>query len=513
MNILINDLNIKEIFTLLFVVSNNYIMQNNLFIYNSLSKKKELFKPLHPPFVGLYVCGPTVYSDAHLGHARPAITFDLLYRYLLHLEYKVRYVRNITDVGHLENDADEGEDKIEKKARFEHLEPMEVVQKYMNTFYKNMDQLNTLHPSIEPRASGHIIEQQELVKEILEKGYAYEVNGSVYFDVLKYNEKYKYGKLSGRVLEDLQSNTRSLEGQDEKRNPFDFALWKKATPEHIMKWPSPWSTGFPGWHLECSAMSTKYLGEVFDIHGGGMDLQFPHHECEIAQSTAAHGKESVKYWMHNNMITINGQKMARSLDNFITLDALFSGNNKLLTQAYSPMTIRFFILQAHYRSTLDFSNEALQAAEKGLQKLMKGIETLNKLKPSSVSTIDAADLKKKCYEALDDDLNSPILLAHLFDGVKYINSVSDGNEKIDTPSLDTLKQFYNTFLFDILGLKDEATGKGDEKLTGELMKIIIELRQDAKNRKEFEISDQIRKELNKIGITLNDRKDGVDWER
>lgn len=489
-------------------------MQNNLTIYNSLSKKKELFKPLHTPFVGLYVCGPTVYSNAHLGHARPAVIFDLLNRYLLHLGYKVRSVRNITDVGHLEDEtAGEGEDRITKKARQEHLEPMEVVQKYLNTYHKNLEQLNTLQPSIEPRASGHIIEQQELIKEILDKGYAYEINGSVYFDILKYNEKYKYGKLSGRVLEDLQSNTRTLDRQDEKRNPFDFALWKKAAPEHIMKWPSPWSIGFPGWHLECSAMSTKYLGEVFDIHGGGMDLMFPHHECEIAQSTAAHGKESVRYWMHNNMITINGQKMARSLGNFITLDELFSGNNKLLTQSYTPMTIRFFILQAHYRSTIDFSNEALQAAEKGLQKLIKAIETLNKLKSSAVSTFDVAALKKKCYEALDDDLNSPILLSHLFDGVKYINSVSDGSEKIDAASLESLKELYNTFVFEILGLKDEVTGKDDEKLTGELMKIIIELRQDAKNRKEFEVSDHIRKELNKIGISLNDRKNGVDWER
>jgi cysteinyl-tRNA synthetase len=487
-------------------------MQNNLFIFNSLSKKKELFKPLHAPFVGMYVCGPTVYSDAHLGHARPAITFDFLYRYLTHIDYKVRYVRNITDVGHLENDADEGEDKIEKKARFEHLEPMEVVQKYMNTFYKNMDQLNTLHPSIEPRASGHIIEQQELIKEILDKGYAYEINGSVYFDVLKYNDKYKYGKLSGRVLEDLQSNTRTLEGQEEKKNPFDFALWKKASPEHIMKWPSLWSIGFPGWHLECSAMSTKYLGEVFDIHGGGMDLQFPHHECEIAQSTAAHGKESVRYWMHNNMITINGQKMARSLGNFITLDELFSGNHKLLTQAYSPMTIRFFILQAHYRSTIDFSNEALQAAEKGLQKLVKAIETLNKLKPSAVSTFDVAALTKKCYEAIDDDLNSPILLSHLFEGVKYINSVSNGSEKIDESGLESLRKLYGAFVFEILGLKDESTGKGDEKLTGELMKIIIELRQTAKLNKDFNTSDKIRNELNKIGVILKDKKDGADWE-
>jgi len=489
-------------------------MQNNLSLYNSLSKKKELFKPLHSPFVGLYVCGPTAYSNAHLGHARPAIIFDLLDRYLLHLGYRVRYVRNITDVGHLENEnTGEGEDRITKKARQEHLEPMEVVQKYLNTYHKNLEQLNTLLPSIEPRASGHIIEQQELIKEILEKGYAYEVNGSVYFDVLKYNEKYKYGKLSGRVLEELQSNTRVLDGQDEKRNSFDFALWKKAAPEHIMKWPSPWSTGFPGWHLECSAMSTKYLGDEFDIHGGGMDLQFPHHECEIAQSTAAHGKESVRYWIHNNMITINGQKMARSLDNFITLDQLFSGDHPVLNQAYSPMTIRFFILQAHYRSTVDFSNEALQAAEKGLQKLMKAISTLNKLKISDISTIDTSKLKKKCYEALDDDLNSPILLSHLFEGVKYINAVSDGNEKIDASGLESLKELFETFVFEILGLKDESISKGDDKITGELINMIVDIRQDAKNRKEWDVSDKIRQALNNLGIIIKDRKDGTDWER
>jgi len=487
-------------------------MDNNFTIYNSLSRKQEVFKPLHSPFVGMYVCGPTVYSDPHLGHARPAITFDLLYRYLTHLGYKVRYVRNITDVGHLENDADEGEDKIEKKARLEHLEPMEVVQKYLNNFLKNMDDLNTLHPSIEPRASGHIIEQQELIKEILDNGYAYEVNGSVYFDVLKYNETYNYGKLSGRILEDLQANTRTLEGQDEKKNSFDFALWKKATPEHLMRWPSPWSEGFPGWHLECSAMSTKYLGDVFDIHGGGMDLMFPHHECEIAQSTAANGKESVRYWMHNNMITINGQKMARSLGNFITLDQLFCGNHPLLHQAYSPMTIRFFILQAHYRSTVDFSNEALQAAEKGLQKLMKATDTLKKLKPSLSSTVDIPALQKKCYEALDDDLNSPVLLSHLFEGVKYINSVSDGTEKLSADDLESLKSLFNSFVFDILGFRDEAAGKNNEKLTGDLMKIIIDLRQEAKNKKEWAASDMIREELKKAGIDLKDKKEGADWE-
>ena len=487
-------------------------MQTNLVIYNSLSRQKELFKPLNPPFAGLYVCGPTVYSNAHLGHARPAITFDLLYRYLMYLGYKVRYVRNITDVGHLENDADEGEDKIEKTARLEHLEPMEVVQNYMNTFHRNMDQLNTLKPSIEPRASGHIIEQQEFIKRLIANGYAYEVNGSVYFDVLKYNLKYHYGKLSGRVLEELQSNTRSLEGQDEKHNPFDFALWKKASPEHLMKWPSAWSEGYPGWHLECSTMSVKYLGEVFDIHGGGMDLQFPHHECEIAQSTAALGKESVRYWMHNNMITINGQKMARSLGNFITLDQFFSGDHKMLEQPYGPMTVRFFILQAHYRSTVDFSNEALQAAEKGYQRLMKGIETLKKLKPSDKSTVDISGLRKRCYEAMDDDLNTPVLLSHLFDGAKYINSVNDGSETLDSDDLESLKKLYNTFVFDILGLKDESEGAINEKLTGELMKIIIGLRQNAKVNKDFTTSDNIREELKKAGVILKDRKDGVEWE-
>ncbi len=499
--------------SLTFVLSTYKIMQNNLVIYNSLTRKKEPFKPLNEPFVGLYVCGPTVYSDAHLGHARSAITFDLLFRYLMHLGYKVRYVRNITDVGHLENDADEGEDKIEKRARLEHLEPMEVVQKYMNTYYRNMDQLNTLHPSIEPRASGHIIEQQELIARLLEKDYAYEVNGSVYFDVARYNEKYNYGKLSGRILDELQSNTRDLDGQDEKKNPFDFALWKKASPEHLMNWPSKWSTGYPGWHLECSAMSVKYLGEVFDIHGGGMDLLFPHHECEIAQSTAALGKESVRYWIHNNMITINGQKMARSLGNFITLDQLFSGNHPVLTQAYSPMTIRFFILQAHFRSTLDFSNEALQAAEKGMQKLLKATANISRIKPSSSSTVDIEAIRKKCYEALNDDLNSPVALSQLFEGVRIINSLIDGTEKTDEAGLKSLEELFNTFVFEILGLKDESAGTGDEKLTEDLMKIIIDLRQEAKNKKDWAASDKIRNDLKNAGVNLKDTKDGASWEK
>ena len=488
-------------------------MQNKLFIYNSLSRNKEEFVPLNSPFVGMYVCGPTVYSEAHLGHARPAVVFDLLYRYLLHLGYKVRYVRNITDVGHLQDEvSDEGEDKIEKKARQEQLEPMEVVQKYMNTYHRNMEQLNTLPPSIEPRATGHIIEQQELISILLEKGYAYEVNGSVYFDVNRYNENFKYGKLSGRILEDLQSNTRRLEGQDEKRSPFDFALWKKASPEHLMNWPSPWSSGFPGWHLECSAMSVKYLGNEFDIHGGGMDLQFPHHECEIAQSAAALGKESVRYWIHNNMITINGQKMARSLGNFITLDELFSGKHKLLVQAYSPMTIRFFILQAHYRSTVDFSNEALQASEKGLSRLLKAAALLNKLKASDISTVDIEQLSDRCYEAINDDLNSPVLLSHLFEGARIINSVKDGIEKISAGDLDKLKNLFETFLFLVLGFSDETREKGDEKLTGELIRTVLAIRQDAKERKDWATSDKIREELIKLGISIKDRKDGTDWE-
>lgn len=488
-------------------------MPNSFSIYNSLSRQKEVFEPLHPPFAGMYVCGPTVYSNAHLGHARPAITFDLLFRYLSYLGYRVRYVRNITDVGHLENDADEGEDKIEKTARLQNLEPMEVVQNYMNTYHRNMDQLNTIKPSIEPRASGHIIEQQEFIRKLLEQGFAYEVNGSVYFDVEKYNKQYRYGKLSGRILEDLMANTRVLEGQQEKRNPVDFALWKKATPEHLMRWPSEWSDGYPGWHLECSVMSIKYLGDVFDIHGGGMDLQFPHHECEIAQSTAALGKESVRYWIHNNMITINGQKMARSLGNFITLDQIFSGDHPLLEQAFSPMTVRFFILMAHYRSTLDFSNEALRAAGKGYQKLMKAIETLSSLKPSAGSTVDVESLSLKCAEAMNDDLNTPILISHLFDGVRIINSVNDGTESIDEKGIESLKKLFSDFVFEILGLRDETKDSKSDDLADELMKIIIDLRQVARTKKDFGTSDKIRDDLNKAGVILKDTKDGVNWEK
>jgi cysteinyl-tRNA synthetase len=488
-------------------------MQHELTIYNSITRKKELFQPLHPPHAGLYVCGPTVYSDAHLGHARPAITFDLLFRYLVHLGYRVRYIRNITDVGHLENDADAGEDKIEKRARLESLEPMEVVQKYLNNYNAAMALLNVNPPSIEPRASGHIIEQQQYIARILEKGYAYEVNGSVYFDVEKYSSKYDYGKLSGRVLEELLVNTRDLEGQEEKRNPFDFALWKKASTDHLMKWPSPWSDGYPGWHLECSAMSEKYLGESFDIHGGGLDLQFPHHECEIAQATAARGKEPARYWMHNNMITINGQKMARSLGNYITLDHLFDGNHPLLSQAYSPMCIRFFILQAHYRSTLDFSNDALQASEKGFQKLQKAIETLDKIKPSDISSSDISSLATKCRDAMNDDLNTPVLLSHLFEGVKLINSVADGSVKLNAPDIDSLRKVFRTYVLDILGLRYEAPSRDKTTLTDDLMKIIIDLRQQARNNKDWSLSDKIRDDLKNAGIILKDQKEGPEWEK
>lgn len=489
-------------------------MNKTVIIYNTLTRSKEVFKPLFPGKVGLYVCGPTVYSDSHLGHARPFITFDLLFRYLTFLGYKVRYVRNITDVGHLEDEVEEtGEDKISKKARLEQVEPMEVVQKYMNSFHHNMEQLNVLQPSIEPRASGHIIEQQLMIDSIVKNGFAYERNGSVYFDVERYNQQYKYGKLSNRNLDDIKTNTRELDGQSEKKNSFDFALWKKASPEHIMRWPSKWSDGFPGWHLECSAMSTKYLGEQFDIHGGGMDLTFPHHECEIAQSTASLGHETVRYWMHNNMITIDGQKMARSLGNFITLQELFTGNHKLLQQAFSPMTIRFFILQAHYRSTIDFSNEALQASEKGLERLMNAVKTLDDLQVSDVSTIDISALKEKCFAALNDDLNSPIAIAHLFDGVKMINSIKAGIEKISETDLADLKLFYHSVVFDILGLKKEQTADtGESDILKGTVELLIKLRNEAKANKDWATSDKIRNELNTIGIEMKDTKDGVEWK-
>lgn len=488
-------------------------MDNKLFIYNTISRKKELFEPLHAPLVGLYVCGPTVYGDPHLGHARPAITFDLVFRYLQHLGFKVRYVRNITDVGHLENDADEGEDKIAKKARLEQLEPMEIAQYYTDRYYVAMEMLNVKRPSIEPRASGHIIEQMELIQKIIDAGFGYIADGSVYFDVEKYNKKHNYGKLSGRNIDDLIANTRDLDGQSEKNRSFDFALWKKASPEHIMRWNSPWSIGFPGWHLECSAMSAKYLGEQFDIHGGGMDLLFPHHECEIAQSVSANGKEPVKYWMHNNMITINGQKMGKSLGNFITLEEFFLGKHASLQKAYSPMNIRFFILQAQYRSTLDFSNEALQAAEKGLKKLLQGIKTLESLKPSGTSTSDIHALEQKCYEAMNDDFNSPVLIANLFEGLRIINSVNDGKETISIEDLSLLKNIFQTFVFDILGLKEENADEADNSITDGLMNIILDLRKNAKTNKDFATSDKIRDALKEVNIVVKDTKDGAVWTK
>ena len=480
-------------------------------IYNTLSRRKEEFKPINPPHVGMYVCGPTVYGDAHLGHARAAITFDLLYRYLKHLGYKVRYVRNITDVGHLENDADSGEDKIGKRARLEELEPMEIVQRYTNSYHHNMEQLNTLPPDIEPHASGHIIEQQVFTEKILKNGYAYESNGSIYFDVEKYNQKYHYGKLSGRKLEDLISNTRDLEGQEEKRHPYDFALWKKATPGHIMKWPSKWGEGYPGWHIECSTMSTKYLGDIFDIHGGGMDLLFPHHECEIAQSTAALGKESVRYWMHNNLITINGQKMGKSLGNAISLNEIFSGNHRLLEKAYSPMAVRFFILQAHYRSTLDFSNRAIQSSEKGLERLLEGMETLKKIKPATTSTYNPEELSKKCMEALDDDLNTPVLISHLFEGVKQIHLIASGKGSLSADDLQKMKGLYDTFVFDILGLEPEEK-QAQSAITEKLVNLLLDLRLEAKKRKDFDTADNIRAHLLENGIEVKDTPGGYEWQ-
>jgi len=482
-----------------------------LTIYNTLTRKKEIFKPIHEGRVGMYVCGPTVYGDGHLGHARPAITFDTLYRYLMHLGYKVRYVRNITDVGHLEHDADEGEDKIAKKARLEQLEPMEVVQYYTLRYHKAMERLNVLPPSIEPHASGHIIEQIEFVKKILDAGFAYESEGSVYFDVEKYNKKFHYGKLSGRNIDELLETTRDLDGQTEKRRSIDFALWKKAAPEHIMHWPSPWSEGFPGWHLECSTMGTKYLGETFDIHGGGMDLMFPHHECEIAQSVAALGHESVHYWMHNNMITINGQKMGKSLGNFITLDQFFTGDHKLLTQPFSPMTIRFFILQAHYRSTVDFSSEALCASEKGLQKLMETYARLQKLSAGNESTVDVKGLREKCEEAMCDDLNTPIVISHLFESSKSINLVSDGKATISKEDLEELKSTWKVMIEEILGLKTEENDGEQYEAYKSAIDLLLTIRMQAKLNKDWATSDKIRDELAKLGFVIKDKKDGFEW--
>ena len=493
-------------------------MEQTLLIYNTLHRQKERFEPLHAPNVGLYVCGPTVYGDPHLGHARPAITFDILFRYLKHLGYKVRYVRNITDVGHLEHDADEGEDKIAKKARLEQLEPMEIAQYYTNRSHQAMEALNVLPPSIEPHATGHIIEQQQLVQEILDNGFAYESNGSIYFDIEAYNKKYHYGKLSGRTLENVINESRALDGVGEKHNQADFALWKKASPEHIMRWPSPWSDGFPGWHCECTAMGRKYLGSHFDIHGGGMDLVFPHHECEIAQAIASQGDDMVKYWMHNNMITINGQKMGKSLGNFITLEQFFTGNHDLLSQAYSPMTIRFFILSAHYRSTVDFSDEALKASEKGLERLMNGINDLERVPVSDkcdpATEKFVKELRQKCYDAMNDDFLTQIVISHLFEACRVVNTLLDHKAQICAECLKELSDTMRLFAIDLLGLRNDKGNNNDarEAAYGKVVDMVLDLRAKAKAAKDWATSDQIRDALAAAGFEVKDTKDGVTWK-
>lgn len=485
--------------------------KGKLVVYNTLSRKKEEFEPINPPFVGMYVCGPTVYGDAHLGHARAALTFDTVFRFLRFLGYKVRYVRNITDVGHLENDSDAGEDKIEKKARIEQLEPMEVAQYYTKRYLDAMDAMNIMRPSIQPTATGHIMEQIDIVKILLEKAYAYVSNGSVYFDVNKYNnDTHKYGILSNRVIDEMIANTRELDGQSEKHNPADFALWKKASPEHIMRWESPWSIGFPGWHLECTAMSRKYLGERFDIHGGGLDLLFPHHESEIAQSVCAFGCEPAKYWLHNNMITIGGQKMGKSLGNFITLNEFFDGKHPKLDKAYSPMTIRFFILQAHYRSTLDFSNEALSAAEKGMKKLFEAQKNIDALPTSDKSSMDFSALFDKCIEAMCDDFNTPMVIAELFEITRLINLVADRKESITEEDKQALKDNFAVIFNDILGMKNEQADNSMH-IVDSLMQVILSLRKEARANKDWAKSDMIRDELAKAGIVIKDGKEGASW--
>ncbi|WP_224483715.1 cysteine--tRNA ligase [Robertkochia aurantiaca] len=484
--------------------------EQQLKIYNSLSGEKEIFTPINEGHIGMYVCGPTVYSNVHMGNCRTFISFDLVFRYLKHLGFKVRYVRNITDAGHLENDADEGEDRIAKKARLEQIEPMEVVQRYTVDFHNTLDKFNNLPPSIEPTATGHIIEQIEIINEILDKGFAYEVNGSVYFDVLKFNESNHYGKLSGRNIEDMIHNTRETAGQSDKKNPQDFALWKKAEPQHIMRWPSPWSDGFPGWHLECTAMSTKYLGEHFDIHGGGMDLKFPHHECEIAQNEAAKGESPVNYWMHANMLTLNGKKMAKSTGNNILPNEIFSGNNDKLSKPYSPSVTRFFMLQAHYRSILDFSDEALSASEKGFKRLMEAIKLLKTIDPGKQGDFDVQAWRQECYDAMNDDFNSPILIAKLFDAVKQINLLNEKKASISKESLEILNDTMQSFVFDVLGLLDETETdrQGTDKLGG-VVELLIDLRAEARANKDFATSDKIRDELAALGIQLKDGKEGT----
>ncbi len=486
-------------------------MQNELFIFNTLTKTKEKFTPIHPGRVGLYVCGPTVYSDVHLGNCRTFISFDLIYRYLLHLGFKVRYVRNITDAGHLEGDRDEGDDKFAKKAKLEQLEPMEIVQKYTLGFHDVMREFNTLPPGIEPTATGHIGEQIEMIKEIIANEYAYEINGTVYFDVEKYNKEFPYGQLTNRKLEDLLEGTRELSGQDEKRGRLDFALWIASKPETLMKWNSPWGWGFPGWHIECSAMSSKYLGETFDIHGGGMDLQATHHTNEIAQSQACNHKSPVNYWMHTNMLTVNNVRMSKSAGNGFLPGELFTGNHPLLEKGYSPMAVRFFMMQTHYRSTLDFSNEALQASEKGYARLMAAIKLLANLKHASSSTSDIVALEKKCYDAMNDDFNAPILVANLFEGARIINSANDGKETISLNDLNLLKKFMHSFVIDVLGLKSETSNSSSDKALQGAMEVILEIRKDIKAKKDFVASDKLRDDLNIHNILIKDTKDGPVW--
>lgn len=486
--------------------------RNNLVVYNTLSRTKEKFKPINAPFVGMYVCGPTVYSDVHLGNARTFVSFDLVYRYLLHLGYKVRYVRNITDAGHLEGDRDEGDDKFSKKAKLEKLEPMEIVQKYTLGFHEVQRQFNALPPSIEPTATGHITEQIEMVKTIIENGYAYEVNGTVYFDVEKFSKKYDYTILTNRKLEDLYENTRELGGQDEKKGRLDFALWIKAKPEHLMRWPSPWGWGFPGWHIECSAMSSKYLGDYFDIHGGGMDLAATHHTNEIAQAQAFCNIQPAKYWMHTNMLTVNGTRMSKSAGNGFLPHELFSGDHPLLNKGYSPMTVRFFMLQAHYRSTLDFSNDALEAAERGFKRLLNALALLDKIEATKdVESLDLDKREEKCYAAMDDDFNSPLLIAELFEFVRLINTIHDKKQNINPEDLERLRKMMDTFVYSVLGLKDDSIAADDN--VDDLMDIIINIRDEAKKDKNYAMSDRIRDELNAIGIQLKDSKDETLWNK
>jgi cysteinyl-tRNA synthetase len=483
-----------------------------LFLYNTLSRKKEEFKPINPPNVGLYVCGPTVYSDVHLGNCRTFISFDLINRYLLHLGYKVRYVRNVTDAGHLEGDRDEGDDKFAKKAKLEQLEPMEIVQKYTVGFRDVMREFNTLPPSIEPTATGHICEQIEMIKEIMHNGLAYEINGNVYFDVEKYSKEFNYGQLTNRKLEELLEGTRELGGQDEKRGRLDFALWIKAKPETLMRWPSPWGWGFPGWHIECSAMSRKYLGDTFDIHGGGMDLQATHHTNEIAQSQACYHKTPVNYWMHTNMLTVNGVRMSKSAGNGFLPGELFTGNHPLLEKGYAPMSVRFFMLQTHYRSTLDFSNEALQASEKGFERLMDSWATLQNISPSEKSSEDITALQTNCYAAMNDDFNTSVLIAHLFDAVRIINSTNDKKTTLTQSDIDLLKKIYQNFVFDVLGLKQEKTDSKTGAALEKVMDLVLDIRAKAKTGRDFKLSDEIRDKLIAAGVQVKDTKEGSDWK-